>query len=548
MTNSIAWLGPVLRDYWNYTALINRHSFTAHDYREWHARRLAVCQNLDLLHEADRVVHRLIAQRGALGCNEQVAYAGARALILGELVTNGSFHVLADENDNFDEHDEGEERLQALDEALGDASDLRWLVNVLNTDYLIGELIDQENWARYTDGDGSVRIAPRDELTECGHCHQLGVAENMDTVYVDVGEPTLWHSACAAAGHVRACALTHVMYCTDGLTEIAITDRNGLLRNVCEELCRHDDLIEYDERTDEWYEAGYVPEEDEEDESTELVDYHSAYRSWEHTPCRTNGYVGCELEVGFANGAYNQRDFLDEFTEDGRFTDGRPFIVERDGSLDGIPGGCEIISSPLPLHEGYQAANAPWRTLLRDLYQAGGQGWRHRRTAGLHVNLCVTGDTDETVLKYAMFINTARAMSCFIAGRSTLYHASYARYTPQLLSARRSITLGDVFGAGKYAAVNRRNADCLETRIFGSNIRYEGFMACVEYCCAVMAYVRLVELWQVVSPIAAAEFRGWLGTQTKRFPNLCARLGIVAHRSGTAVPSTAKLVPVLAAA
>lgn len=403
---------------------------------------------------------------------------------------------------------------------------------------------DQFDIGTYATDDAEERWGSRDEISMCSHCGEGVLGEDAERVYssTDLDEWDTYHPSCArSSGNVGRCGISGYLYSIRSQSTVCVDDED-----VWQEYCEEQELIEYDEEQDEWYRAGYRPQR------SRLAGYHEVRRSWDETPCRVNGHVGVELELGFPD--ENRDEFLEAFTDHGRFTDGRPFIIERDGSLDGIPDGCELISSPLPLYEGYQAAGSPWRSVLGDLYEYGAAGWRYRRLAGLHVNLCVTGEPDEVVLKYAMFINAAHAMSCFIAGRDVIYgrreelRGGYDSYPRATWEAPTRAALQDVYKRGKYAAVNRRDSNCLETRIFGSNLRYEGFMAAVEYCAAVMTYVRLVDVWQVVSPIAAAEFRCWLGTQTKRFPNLIARLGIVQHDPSRAVPSTAKLVPVRAVA
>lgn len=280
-----------------------------------------------------------------------------------------------------------------------------------------------------------------------------------------------------------------------------------------------------------------------------LVGYHSAPRPWRNGDIPA-GAIGVELEVGFKNGENGRAKFLSEHVDpNGRFRT-LPFSVEHDGSLAGVPGGCEIISDPLPLRAGYQATDAPWRVLLKHLYDAGAEGWKHRQHAGLHVNMDVSGRKDEDIIKYSVFINNADKMSQLIAGRRNIYNGHYDKFefgmldncTPESMEP----ALSSAYRRGKYAAVHRRNERCLETRIFGSNIRYEGFMACIEYCVAVMQYTSQRPVWMAFSPTAPAEFRSWLGDQRRHYPNLCKRLGIVAHRPTAdhdAVPSNARIVP-----
>lgn len=381
--------------------------------------------------------------------------------------------------------------------------------------------------------------------------------------------------------------LPRCMYCEDRLfldQEVYIRDSDGDQVGSAHRDCAHseayrcdvsgeyfedyDDFVELHDTGDDaareyCLERGLIFREYDEDEDEDvyvrrrgggglLVGYHHAPRPWEHATI-PNGALGVELEVGFKNGDQGRAKFLKKYVEgDGRFKDDWPFSCERDGSLGGVPGGMEIIGDPLMLRAGYQKRGAPWRKLLKALYEAGGQGWQWRSLAGLHVNLCVVDEPDDAVFKYAAFIGNAEAMSKFIAGRKHIYgtERGYVKVPRRTMLSDESIPQGlsHIFRNGKYAAVSRRNSACLETRIFGSNIRYEGFMACVEYCVAAMEFVRPLHRLDVLSPTVAAEFRQWLGTKTTAYPNLAARLGIVAHDAGTAFPSDQRVAPVLAAA
>lgn len=543
MTSDLSWMAPLMRRpvHTAFGDLVMRQ--TSHPRPQWWQSPVALRHtHSDLVRTYGAKIQRMSSACGAALEDvrnvliQTLARAGSAALFNPETVDGVDEHLI-------ESHPEAAHIIGAL--VLCANSDNPYARNVLQTDNGRSAL-EAYGYEEYEDEDGDTRWAASDDLCTCEGCG--GRLLSGDAFYVhtdndpDDGTTDSWHEHCARdSRYVVRCSITG--YWVDNRS-VDVAEVDG--RAVWQALCEANGEIHYSERHDCWLRGSEDPDEEE-----ELAGYHSVYRSWESKPCTTQGYVGVELELGFPDG--DRSEFLEAFTDGGRFTDGRPFIIERDGSLDSIPEGCELISSPLPLYEGYQSPKAPWRSVLRDLHDYGAAGWQYRKYAGLHVNLCVTGEADDTVMKYAIFINTARAMSCFIAGRKKLYgrddlRGGYDTYTHALLKQTPRSAFGTVYGRGKYSAVNRRNADCLETRIFGSNLRYEGFMAAVEYCVAVMAYARIVDVWQVASPIAAAEFRGWLGTQVKRFPNLCARLGIIVHDPSHAIPSTAKLVPILAAA
>ena len=292
-----------------------------------------------------------------------------------------------------------------------------------------------------------------------------------------------------------------------------------------------------------------------------VAGYHSARRDWRRNEgsSRYRGCIGVELELGFKSSGQLTK-FLNRFVDErGRFLGNRPFLVENDSSLSSIVGGVEIISEPLPLYEGYQSPDAHWRWLLEKLVQNGAEGWKHRARAGIHVNLDVSDKSSSHIARFVAFINNAASLSRFIAGRKSLYghgggsselpdaeiadlkafedkdknvaNGGYLKIDDAMLRKVGANTLPrameHVRSQGKYSAVNIRNNGVLEVRIFGSNIRYEGFMACVEYCVAGMAFVaQLADDTAVMAADIGAQFRTWLSHNVAAYPNLASRIGV----------------------
>ena len=384
----------------------------------------------------------------------------------------------------------------------------------------------------------------RNDLPTCMYCDEHVFPDDEVSVYDSYEDAQSAHVHCARDNAYR-CEVSGRWY--EGDDEFYRLQDTGERANVA--YCQAHGFVHSEWDEDEDCGVYYRRRPD----SGGLVGYHDAPRPWMHDGEIPNGYIGVELELGFKDGEEGRSQFLRKYVQsNGRFKDDWPFSCERDGSLRDVPGGMEIISDPLELRDGYQKRTAPWRKLLKALYDSGAQGWAHRNYAGLHVNLCVRDEPRDSVFKYAAFIGNAEAMSKLIAGRKNIYgtEQGYIKVPRRMVLADDTIDRGlsQVFRAGKYAAVSRRDETCLETRIFGSNIRYAGFMACVEYCVAVMAFVGPLHRLDVLSPTVAAEFRQWLGSHTRAYPNLAARLGIVAHDRGTAFPSDKRLSPVLAAA
>lgn len=284
-----------------------------------------------------------------------------------------------------------------------------------------------------------------------------------------------------------------------------------------------------------------------------VAGYHSARRDWMRAPAASlRGCIGVELECGFKSTAHLAK-FLNRFVDEGgRFVNNRPFLIERDSSLTGVPSGVEIISEPLQLYEGYQAEDSHWRWLLDRLVHNGAVGWKHRNVAGIHVNMDVRGRPASDISRFIALINNATSLSRFISGRKYIFGAPGASGLGQAtdselmnidsfigvdkdqsgggytkLSAIGADTFSQLQQRGKYTPVHVRSGGyVLEVRIFGANIRYEGFMACVEYCVAGMAFVtQLSSDVAALHPEIGSQFRRWLAGEAATYPNLVARLG-----------------------
>lgn len=298
-----------------------------------------------------------------------------------------------------------------------------------------------------------------------------------------------------------------------------------------------------------------------------VAGYHSADRRWRSRPKTSyRRHIGVELECGFKSQEAYQR-FTSRFVlPDGRFVSERPFLIENDSSLSRVRCGVEIISEPLELYEGYQAPDSHWRWLLDKLVRGAAEGWKHRQYAGIHVNMDVSDRSPADILRYAIFVHNAAAISQFVSGRKYIYGCApddgeqspptnnelvdldkftsehkkiYSGGYERIDQARfKTIGRGDAFNTdalaafrsrGKYQPVHiRGNSPVLETRIFGSNIRYEGFMACVEYCVGGMEFTtQLANDSDIFHPELSAQFRAWLSDNREKYPNLASRIGVI---------------------
>ena len=276
-----------------------------------------------------------------------------------------------------------------------------------------------------------------------------------------------------------------------------------------------------------------------------LPSYHGPVRVWNtsaHEATRTAHHYGVELELGFASCEARDALFRQLFGASGVSMDGVA-LVERDGSLHGVPNGCEIVAAPLPLSD-YQDPNGWWQRHLAMLRAATGKGWMYRESAGIHVNMNAAKIPRATLNKIALFITVAFPLSVRIAGRKSIYNSSttidpetierYARARHRLHGTGywgiNTTEYADAFlrrcGESKYSVVSLRNSSRAEVRIFGSNIDTIGFVSCVEYCDAVMAFA---ELWTSEGIVhrgvrIALDFRKFVFDREPKWPYLCKRM------------------------
>jgi hypothetical protein len=398
------------------------------------------------------------------------------------------------------------------------------------------------------------QIVATSEIGKCAHCQEPFLSAMRTVVIVNTSYlQEAWCPTCARE-HSTACDVSGQRFANDANFAFERTE-GGL--NFCVDYCTvRSHRVYRDEEDNLWYV--------ENTEGARLPGYHGSVRPWAEG--RGSGFtlpkkaIGVELEIGFKGGDTARSRFLGKHMKDGGRIRNWPFSVERDGSLDGnVPGGCEIISDPLPFWEGYAAPDSHWRKLLELLNKSGAQGWKHRVHAGIHVNMDVRHVTREDVFKFAIFISNCAALSKFIAGRKKIFGRhdqpsgqEFSMYTGgytekkmkeySKLTPEQGIKMIRERDGGKYSPVHFRNNECLEVRIFGSNIKYEGFMACVEYCAAAMEYVQTLEISDVFNPILSSLFRHWLAARTKQFPNLSARIGLTETPEGEVFKT--KLQPV----
>lgn len=387
----------------------------------------------------------------------------------------------------------------------------------------------------------------------------------ISVVFEEAGRSKRAHPTFAMSAAVIRDPITGTYVLKEAVEWVTLADTNALVWRRPNEASGN---IYIDEEDGLWHRG---------DTHGRVAGYHSAPREWRQssTPGVYARHIGVELECGFKTSG-NLSRFLSRFVEsNGRFVDNRPFLIENDGSLDSVPNGVEIVSEPLQLLEGYQAEDSHWRWLLDKLVRSGGEGWKHRQYAGIHVNMDVSDRTPSEILRYVVFVHNAAAISKFVSGRKVIYGAEGDESTGRSVPSDKDLATLDGYlktskkhygggyemidssrfraiagssefnrdslarfrSRGKYQPVHIRSGmQVLETRIFGSNIRYEGFMACVEFCVGGMDFTSgLSNDLDVLHPDIGTTFRSWLSDNRSKYPNLAARIGVIATSTASTV-------------
>jgi hypothetical protein len=232
--------------------------------------------------------------------------------------------------------------------------------------------------------------------------------------------------------------------------------------------------VEYDGYT---YHADHAPEDYS--DNRDISDYHSGARRY--FPQEQSRCYGVELEIYFPS-IDNRRAFCSEF-----FPAFPEWRAERDGSLTN--SSAEIISPPLPMAE-YREGGL-WPKLCALARAHGAQGWRHRQSHGIHVNVDLraigapAGEylDDDIVARFVAAINNLPELSRRVAGRDRFYSADYQQ-------TDKNTAKYIVGSSEKYAAVRVRSRACAEVRIFGANLNPSGILRTVEYCDAMLEFAR----------------------------------------------------------
>lgn len=187
-------------------------------------------------------------------------------------------------------------------------------------------------------------------------------------------------------------------------------------------------------------------------------------------------YMGFELEVE-CPGQNIGSVYETAWSNFGETCDETNFFATRDGSLS---NGFEIVSQPRTLRSHKLFA---WKKWMKALVQAGAKS-HDTNTCGMHVHMSKDFLTPRQWVRFAYFIYSQNDLVLKLARRTP------NRYCKARNVSR--ITAGDVGvrGRDRYFMVNFTPGNTVEVRIFKGTLKYDTFMATLEFMHAVAFYTR----------------------------------------------------------
>jgi hypothetical protein len=239
------------------------------------------------------------------------------------------------------------------------------------------------------------------------------------------------------------------------------------------------------------------------DYSADVFDYvHDRFRVGRHVHSVAGKRLlfGVEVETQAGSGTYADAiaESLISATDFGAFG-----ICKSDGSVTGPE--CVTVPGDLKAHREVYS----WADWCRALRNVGAYGHGSSEEAGMHVHINKAALSQLTVSKILYFVNdsaNARLIEA-VAQRSP---GSYTQRSPKKLGQRRNYD--------RYELVNI-TPRTVEIRMFHSNLREERILKNIEFCHALVTWLRDVSL-QTLQGGASAEFAAWVFANRKDYPAL----------------------------
>jgi hypothetical protein len=248
---------------------------------------------------------------------------------------------------------------------------------------------------------------------------------------------------------------------------------------------------------DNYGDSGYCVNCNEPDSDCDDSSYGSEYISqWDFRPMplfhRTTSdetnikkkvlYLGVELEVDNGSSHYELAEDLQQFSDNGR-----KFYLKTDGSLN---CGIEIVSHPMTL--AYHKAFC-WRDVFKKCLSYGFRS-HNTKTCGIHCHIPRNFLSDNEAVKLALFINTNKTVISKVARRSACTYSNY-----KLIRKGNLKYANDNRDEGRYQAINWLNPRTIEFRFFRGTLKYDTFIACLEFLHSLCHFIKTVNTQQVYS-------------------------------------------------
>lgn len=189
-------------------------------------------------------------------------------------------------------------------------------------------------------------------------------------------------------------------------------------------------------------------------------------------------YLGVELEI---DDGYENESNAEEILNTANAVSEHIYI-KHDGSLD---SGFEIVSHPMSL--AYQREQMPWREVLKKCINLGYSS-HQSETCGLHihVNREAFGNTDyeqENAIARLIYFYEKFWTEILRFSRRTEEQVNRwaSRYGCAISTCKNSLDTAKKKGLRRYTAVNLTNKNTIEFRIFRGSLRYETFIATIEF-------------------------------------------------------------------
>ena len=216
----------------------------------------------------------------------------------------------------------------------------------------------------------------------------------------------------------------------------------------------------------------------------------------------TEEYLGVELEC---DKGYRSDDTAEEVTEIMDFNGRNHLYCKHDGSLT---DGFEMVSHPCTLR--YHMEIMPWSDVMKECISEGFRS-HDTTTCGLHVHVSrkafgnTTDEQDLTIAKTIMLIDKFWDKVVRFTRRKSDCINHWA--APCNIDITENDKFADIVDKvkktkdkGRYQAVNLNNYNTVEFRIFRGTLKYNTFIASLQFVSTLVRYakqVALIDIWRV---------------------------------------------------